>query len=150
MLSGTQQDDLPTLNMTPLIDMVFLLIIFFLVGTRFEQYENERRLDLQVPEVAAARPMVSAPSQLVIEVTRDGTIRWAGSPVSLPELAKRLAEALQDDPDRAVLIRGDGRATLQPVADVLSICQQQGVRHLGVSVRERRQRPERLQEQRSE
>ncbi len=138
MLSGTQQDDLPTLNMTPLIDMVFLLIIFFLVGTRFEQYENEQKLDLQVPEVAAARPMVSAPAQLVIEVTRSGQVRWQGEPVTLEELGQRLAQAVREDPDRAVLIRGDGRATYQTVADVLSVCQQQGVRHLAVSVRERR------------
>jgi len=139
MLTATQQDDLPTLNMTPLIDMVFLLIIFFLVGTRFQEYENEQKLDLQVPEVAAARPMVHAPSQLLIEVARDGRIRLRGEPVSLEQLAERLGRTIREDPEQAVLIRGDGRAAYQYVADVMSVCQQQGVRHLAVSVRERRQ-----------
>ncbi len=137
MLPRSQQEDLPALNMTPLIDMVFLLIIFFLVGTRFYEYENEQKLDLEVPRVSEARPMVHVPRQLLIEVARDGAVRLNGVQVGLDQLAKQLKQALEDDPERAVLIRGDGRAAYQYVAEVLSICNQQGVRHVAVSVRKR-------------
>lgn len=137
MLPRTQQEDLPSLNMTPLIDMVFLLIIFFLVGTRFYEYENEQKLDLEVPRVSDARPMVHIPRQILIEVSREGEVRIDGRQVTFDRLSEQLKEALKEDPDRAVLIRGDGRAAYQWVAEVLSVCNREGVRHMAVSVRKR-------------
>ena len=57
-------------NMTPVIDMVFLLLIFFLCATKFDQ--EEREVSTNLPEVAESRPMSMPPDELVINVTRAG------------------------------------------------------------------------------
>jgi len=62
----TQFDEQPTVNLTPMIDVVFLLIIFFMVGTQFS--ELERNIRLQVPEVAGAAALTAAPERRVVNV----------------------------------------------------------------------------------
>ena len=68
----THHDDLPALNLTPMIDIVFNLIIFFMVSTRFT--EIERKVDLSVPKVGDTRNLSDAPQRRVINVHRDGRI----------------------------------------------------------------------------
>jgi biopolymer transport protein ExbD len=125
-------DEVPEINMTPMIDTVFLLLIFFLIGTKF--YESERKIDLKLPEVASAKPLTDAPDQIVINVGRDGTIVVDNQTYTIPSLTERLRQARVDYPDQAVLVRGDGRATYQFVAEVMSACDKAGIDHLGVSV----------------
>ena len=55
----TQIEEMPNLNMTSMIDIVFLLIIFFMVGTKFA--ENERKIALEVPRVSDRGTLTSAP-----------------------------------------------------------------------------------------
>ena len=62
-----QRDDQTSINLTPMIDIVFLLIIFFMVSSRFTEL-NERDLALQVPAVANANALTSAPRKRVINV----------------------------------------------------------------------------------
>ena len=66
----THRDDQPSLNLTPMIDIVFLLIIFFMVGTKFT--ELERQFSAQPPAVADAAPLTAAPQKRIVEVFRDG------------------------------------------------------------------------------
>ena len=56
------RDDQSTINLTPLIDIVFLLIIFFMVGTKFSELnEAEKNIALQVPQVTDAKALTAAP-----------------------------------------------------------------------------------------
>ena len=57
---------LAALSMTPLIDVVFLLLIFFLVATRFEQ--EDRELDVVLPSASEAKPMTVAPEELFVNI----------------------------------------------------------------------------------
>ena len=68
-----QQDEQPQLNLTPMIDVLFLLIIFFMVATTFG--DLERNMELQVPEVAEAGDSVRPAKPLVINVFADGHAR---------------------------------------------------------------------------
>ncbi|MBN2023428.1 MAG: biopolymer transporter ExbD [Pirellulales bacterium] len=129
----THLDEQPTPNLTPMIDIVFLLIIFFMVGTKFT--ELERKIGLQVPEVADRGALTPAPEKRVVSVYRDGAVTLDRAPVTLPELTARLAAARGEYADLGVLIRGDGQGTFQRVAEVLNACRQAGVSELGISVR---------------
>ena len=60
----------PTLNLTPMIDIVFLLIIFFMVGTKFTEIEQE--LEVSIPQVASGATTVTEVQQCVIAVFHDG------------------------------------------------------------------------------
>lgn len=128
----TQQDEMPTLNLTPMIDVLFLLIIFFMCGTKFS--ESERKLGLQVPQVADAQSLAPAPAPLVINVYRDGRIALNKEFVSLDNLASRLSAARRQHPRMGVLVRGDAEGALQHVASVLNACQQAGVTDMGIAV----------------
>ena len=59
-----------TLSLTPLIDVVFLLLIFFLVTSEFE--EEERRLDIVLPSATSAVPMTSKPREVVVDIDASG------------------------------------------------------------------------------
>ena len=66
----THQEDLPAINLTPMIDIVFNLIIFFMVSTRFT--EIERKVDLSVPKVGGTANLKEVPRSRTINVYRDG------------------------------------------------------------------------------
>ncbi len=129
----THLDEQPTLNLTPMIDIVFLLIIFFMVGTKFT--ELERKIGLQVPEVSDQGVLTAAPEKKMVNVYRDGTITLDQTPVTLEELTSQLANARSQYSDLGVLIRGDAEGRFQRVAEVLNACKQAGVQELGISVR---------------
>jgi len=129
----THLDEQPTLNLTPMIDIVFLLIIFFMVGTKFT--ELERKIGLRVPEVADSGALTAAPERKVINIYRDGGITLDRNPVTMDELIRKLADARSQYPDLGVLVRGDARGRFQSVAEVLNACKQADIRELGISVR---------------
>jgi biopolymer transport protein ExbD len=130
----THVDEQPTLNLTPMIDIVFLLIIFFMVGTKFS--ELERKIGLRVPEVSNVEALTAAPEPKVVNVYGDGQITLDRVPVdSLAELTERLAAAKSQYSDLAVLVRGDASGRFQNVAAVLNACKQADVRELGIAVR---------------
>jgi len=129
----THLDERPTLNLTPMIDIVFLLIIFFMVGTKFT--ELERKIGLRVPQVAETGALTAAPERKVVNVYRDGGITLDRKPVTLDQLTQRLAAARAQYSDLGVLVRGDANGRFQRVAEVLNACKQADVRELGISVR---------------
>jgi len=129
----TTPDEPPTINMIPMIDMMFNLIIFFLVGTEFATLE--RNITLRVPEVVDKGALTSAPERRVVNVFRDGTITLDEKQVTLDQLVKRLTAARAQYNDLGVLVRGDGQGVFQRVAEVLNACKQAGIQELGITVR---------------
>ena len=127
----TEHLEMSELNLTPMIDVVFLLIIFFLVGSTFS--EAERQFDVQVPSVSAAKPLTAPPDQLVINISRDGRIALGNKSVTLDQLTRELNQARERFADQAVVIRGDGEGKYQLVADVLSACHKAQIRNFSVA-----------------
>ena len=128
----TYLDEQPTLNLTSMIDVLFLLILFFMVGTKFT--EMERKIGLKVPQVTDVGALTAAPEKKVVNVYRDGQITLDREPLGLDELSRRLSAARAQYADLGVLVRGDGAGTFQVVADVLNACRKAGITELGVAV----------------
>src|SRR5262245_18484732 len=105
--------DEPQINLIPMVDIVFNLLIFFMVGTRFA--DMERQLDVQLPTAGAAQPLTSPPDEIVVNVFADGRIVVNREALSLAELEERLKEAHFRYADQAVLIRADGQGVYQHV-----------------------------------
>ena len=129
----THLDDEPTLNLTAMLDVMFLLIIFFMLGTRFT--DDERKLGLMVPEVVDRGALTAGPARKEVNVFRDGTITLDRTAVTLDQLTTRLAGARRQHGELGVLVRGDARGEFQNVASVLTACKRAGVRELGITVR---------------
>ena len=129
----THQDETPALNLTPMIDIVFLLIIFFMAGTKFT--ELERKIGLQIPSVSDATALSPAPEKRVINVYQDGRIELDREFVSPKELSARLKSAAAQYAELGVVVRGDADARHENVTQVLTACKKAGVNTLGVSVR---------------
>jgi biopolymer transport protein ExbD len=127
------RDEIPQLNLTPMIDVVFNLIVFFMVGTRFNQIEH--KLQLRVPQVSHAGALTPASEKRAVNVYQDGTVTLEGESVTLEVLTKRLAAARTQYKDVGVIVRGDAGSSFQRVAEVLSACKRAGIADLGVSVR---------------
>ena len=122
-----------TLNLTPMIDIVFLLIIFFMVGTQFTQME--RQYDIELPTVSVAPPLTSLPDEIVINVRRNGEIIVNARPLTNGELRRVLRDAKRNYADQAVVIRGEGNGEYQYIINVLSICHEENINSISLAHR---------------
>jgi len=129
----TQADEPPQMNLIPMIDIMLVVILFFLVTSRFAFIEHN--IPLRVPEVVDKGALTQAPQQRVVNVYRDGRITLDENVVTLDELAKRLTAVREQYSDLGVLVRGDREVILQVLAEVLTACKQAGIKELGISVR---------------
>ncbi|MFK8111480.1 MAG: ExbD/TolR family protein [Rubripirellula sp.] len=124
-----------TLSLTPLIDVVFLLLIFFLVTSEFE--DEERRLDIVLPSATSAVPMTSRPREIVIDIDAKGAVYLRGQATDLDELGRLLRVAVTSNPtSQSVVIRADRSTSFQPVVSVMDVCNQTGVSDYSVTTQE--------------
>ena len=125
LLKAQSTQDSPTLELTPIIDMVFLLLIFFLVTTTFQQTEREMKIAL--PEAISAGPISMSLRELVINVERDGTIVVSARPISQDDLRTLIGEAVAGNPNQKVTVRGDRETPYANIVTVLDICKGAGI-----------------------
>ncbi|MFN9628017.1 MAG: ExbD/TolR family protein [Planctomycetota bacterium] len=112
---------LDALNLTPLIDVVFLLLIFFLVATQFSQ--DDQQLPIQLPSAKNALPMTVQPEELVVSIGQDGTYMLRGQRLSLEQLEPLLAKSVLDNPvQQTVILRGDKRVEFQSIVSLIDLC----------------------------
>ncbi len=120
-------DALAFLNLTPLIDMVFLLLIFFLVATRFE--EEDRELAISLPSATEAKPLVVQPRELELNIDQQGNYFLEGQPMPAGELEETLASQAVNNPvHQSVRIRADRRCPWDYVATAINLCHVAGIR----------------------
>ncbi len=116
---------LAVLNMTPLIDVVFLLLIFFLVASRLSQ--EDRELDVPLPSAANAMPMTAEPQEMIVNIDQSGAILINNQKLSLAQFQAMLAQSIADNPlGQSVVIRADRRVPLQTPVDVMDVCLDSG------------------------
>lgn len=118
---------LDAMSMTPLIDVVFLLLIFFLVATRFA--EEDRELDVVLPTASEARPLTAEPKEMFVGVDNQGRYFVDGSELTLDELDQAILRAATNNPvNQSVIIRADKRVALDYACQVMNLCNRHGVR----------------------
>ena len=106
-------------NMMPLIDVVFLLLIFFLMASNFE--EQEREVKVSLPEVVEAQPLAMT-QDLVINITPEGKYVVAQQEYSEEQLAALLEQTRRNNPHQMVMIRGDERVAWKHGVRVMGLC----------------------------
>jgi len=112
---------LASLSITPLIDVVFLLLIFFLVATRFEK--EDRELDVLLPNAADAKPLIAKPTLTFVSIDEQGRYYLEGEILSLAQLKEALVQKTVDDiTNQSVVLRADQRCDWGNVAAALDAC----------------------------
>ena len=122
------------LDLTPLIDVVFLLIIFFLVATSFQRVQRELRVDL--PKSKTAKKVSMEIKPISVTVSREGVITMGDEVVPLEDLPKRLSEAVASVREPRVFVRGDAKTFHENIVDVLSACQGAGIMDVSLATEE--------------
>jgi biopolymer transport protein ExbD len=127
-----------SIDMTPMIDCVFQLLLFFMVASRFEEESRaagESGLDANLPDAVSAMPMVMKPKEMVVNITESGEFYVSGDVLTEGQLAERLTQAGINNPGtQPVVIRGDERADWKYIARVMSLCNQAKIRDYRVAV----------------
>ena len=137
MLSDhNQADELPYINMTPMVDVVLCLLVFFMAATRLYDWD-ESEFTVNVPQVAAAAPLTAAPDDLLLTIVRPGQVALGETVHDLAGLTNVLREARSQYADQGVMVRADSTLNYQDLADVLSACDAAGVRNVRLPVRPR-------------
>ncbi len=129
--AGSEEE--AVVNLVPLLDVMFLLLIFFLVSTTFTKDEVD--LNLVLPEARSGAPAESG-NLLVINVAQDGAITVDGRPVATMEaLRQKLRAAASRNRDQQVLIRGDTRVQFGLVAQALDACLGASLKRVAIRAR---------------
>lgn len=126
------------IDMTPMIDCVFQLLLFFMVASRFEEESKasgEGSLDANLPDAVSAMPMVMRPKEMVVNISKDGKFFVSGELHNEAQLAERLQRAGVNNPGtQPVVIRGDESSDWKYIARVMSLCNQAKIRDYRVAV----------------
>lgn len=119
------------IDISPMMDMVFILLIFFIVTSTFTR---ETGIDVTKPKASSAREL--AKESILIGVTRQGTVHINESQVTLSSLQTILKQMMAESPDRPVIIVSDRDAPTGTIVDVLDECNLAKVRKVSISAEE--------------
>lgn len=115
-------------NLTPIIDVVFLLLIFFLVATQFAQ--KEREVSTRLPQVVEARPLAGGSRQVIVNISETGEFRVVAKTFSAAQLADLLhSESVKNPGLQTVLIRADERVAFKFPAQVMGFCERENMKY---------------------
>src|SRR5437762_4303936 len=115
----------PGIQLAPLVDVLLLLLIFFLLTRNAARNENE--LDVKVPKASAAKEKTSPIGDVVVNVKADGNVVVNRRTLSAAELSELHKSLVQLNAEQAVVIRGDEACAYRNVIGVLNICSEAGI-----------------------
>lgn len=113
------------IEMTPMIDIVFLLLIFFLVATTFR--EEEREMQVALPFASSSAPISTMLKEFIVNVIKDGTIIVGGRRIDDAELRTMVRDAVAVNPEQKVTVRGDRGTAYANIIQVLDVCKSEGI-----------------------
>ena len=118
----------PEISMAPLIDVVFLLLIFFMVTTVFPE---NRGLVIEKPESRISEPLPI--KKITFQVSNQGDVQFQDNKISIDDVERLVSEQLRVAPDTAVLIQIDKRAATEFFIKVLDACKAGGAKQVGIA-----------------
>ena len=127
MLADPQPRRRALISLTPLIDVVFILLVFFMLASNFLEW---RSINLNAPAESSGRGS-SIEGTLLVEIRTDG-IRMAGMPLSLDELVEKVGTQLSKNPDRGVFVKPAPAISLQETVTVLDALTVAGATNLSL------------------
>jgi biopolymer transport protein ExbD len=130
----SQRQNLSTLseiNITPLLDLAFVLLIIFMITTPL----LESSMNLVIPSSGATNPPIKSSQVQTISIDRAETIRFNNQVIDLKTLTARLTELKQTNPDMAIVIRPDRELPVQKLIALMDALKQAQITKVGIATR---------------
>ena len=119
------QKQAPTIHMAPLIDIVFLTLVFFMTLSVFYQLESE--INISVPQAKSSQEITRGPGEVIINVTKEGKFIINQNELDFAQLTGMLKKVSNIFPNQPVIIRADKETYHKFVVEVLDSCAQAGI-----------------------
>lgn len=129
-----EDEDDVAVQMAPLIDCVFLLLIFFLVATTLKKIEKE--LPLELPEAAASVGRQLEDQMTIISIDREGNFYLGSEPVGQAYLWDKLRELGRTAPEHRIRIDADREAPLWAAVQILDMCNFENLHNVGIKTKQ--------------
>ena len=110
----------PQLALTSMLDVIFLLLCFFVTVSVFSQWENE--ISIKLPSAATAEEPDRLPGEIIVNLSKAGAVSVNGKVLALDDLKDRLARVAKFYPDQAVIIRADKDVRYELLVGVIDTC----------------------------
>lgn len=135
----TDIEELPQLNLTSMIDILLVLIMFLVVSSKFKEAEEaqNQRIEIELPTASPVTTMSRLPDPLTIRVDRFGKVMLKNRELSIEQLKTELTEAKKAYAEQAVLISADREGLYQAVVDVLDACRLSEINRLSLAYKPR-------------
>jgi biopolymer transport protein TolR len=125
--SGGGVDSISQINVTPLVDVMLVLLIIFMVTAPILQ----QGVTIDLPKVAAG-PLTGEEEQLVVNVSKTGQVFLNDTPLALDQLTSKLRAIAAARPDRRVYVRGDQAVPYGQVMKAMGAVRDAGLTHVGL------------------
>lgn len=125
---AAQQNRRPAVPLAAMLDILFLLLIFFVTTGSFRA--EEQQIDVELPAAQAAGTIKPGRTELVINVRQDGAIVVGEAAFDAGVLGAMLEQLVRDFPDERVIIRGDREVSYHRIITVMDVARSAGVRNI--------------------
>ncbi len=134
----TKEPESAVFPLAPMIDVVFLLLIFFIATMQFSQSERELNVSVPVAEEGAdARQTVG---EIIVNVRETGEVVVDNSVMTQDQLFAKLTRIAAVHKNQAIRIRGDGKVEYQKIVEVIDVCQKAGIPNISFATQVQRKR----------
>lgn len=113
------------IQLAPMIDVVFLLLIFFIVLWNYARFETE--IDISVPAASAGENPERTIGEIVVNVKKEGSIIIEGIERTELETLEMFKSIVAAYPDQALILRGDKEASFDHIVKVLNLCKEANI-----------------------
>ena len=115
----------PALALTSMLDVIFLLLCFFVTASVFSQWESE--ISISLPSASSAETPGRLPGEVILNVAKDGSVTVNAKKLGLDDLGSRLRKVAEFYPGQPVVIRADRETAYSSLVDVIDTCRNAGV-----------------------
>ena len=123
--SGVRRAKAPALALTSMLDVIFLLLCFFVSASVVSQWESE--ISISLPSAASAETPGRLPGEVILNVSKEGAVTVNAKALSLDDLGSRLKKVAEFYPGQPVVIRADRETSYESLVKVIDTCRTSGV-----------------------
>ena len=116
-----------TINVTPMLDLAYVLLVIFIIMTT----ASVQGLKINLPK-PSNKPSLEKKEIRIVQVLANGNLMLNGAGLTMPELEQRLAAARARDPDTPVVIKGDPEANYEKVVDIIDMAGRLNIANVGL------------------